>query len=124
MMGFFNKVKRILRLDDFELVELPSEEQAIDMGRDLTPTQQDVYDAVRALPGATARELGFKKFPEDWRIPGRRLKELVDKGLVEIGQKRRNGDTQIEVLTYYPVDYFSPKKSTAYTTFDFVNSQP
>jgi hypothetical protein len=114
-MNFFSKVRRIFKGDNIE--ELPLEEQAVDVSRDLTPTQQDVYDAVRAFPGATARELGFKKFPEDWRIPGRRLRELVDKGLVEIGDKRRNDDTQIEVLTYYPTDYFSmPKRQKSMFT--------
>lgn len=102
-MGF---IDRFLKLSYFTSIEeVPEEEQSIDISNDLTPTQQEVYDAVRAFPGATARELGFRKFPEDWRIPGRRLRELVNKGLVEIGEKRRNNDTLIEVLTYYPVDY-------------------
>lgn len=122
-MNFFNKVRRMFNIQE-ETEALPFEEQVVDISFDLTPTQQDVYDAVRAFPGATARELGFRKFPEDWRIPGRRLRELVNKGLVEIGEKRRNDDTQIEVLTYYPVDYFETPKSNTGSRLEFVNSRP
>jgi len=104
-MNFFNKVRQIFNIQN-TTEELPFEEQVVDISFDLTPTQQDVYDAVRAYPGATARELGHRFFVIDWKIPGRRLKELVDKGLVEIGEKRRNEDTKIEVLTYFPIDFF------------------
>ena len=104
-MGFWDRLQRVLKgTSPFDAV--PPEEQVVDISTDLTPTQQEVYDAVRRHPGATARELGMVDFPEDWRIPGRRLKELVNKGLIEIGDKRRNEDTKIEVLTYFPVDAF------------------
>lgn len=101
-MSWWSKITKYIGGDFPEV--LPAEEQAVDMSADLTPTQQEVYDAVRCMPGATARELGLRFFPEDWRIPGRRLKELIDRGLIELGDKRRNQDTQIEVLTYFPID--------------------
>ena len=85
--------------------KLEPENVSLDLSRDLTRTQQEVYDAVREMPGATARELGFEFFEEDWRIPGRRLKELVDLGLVFEGEPRRNEDTEILVHTYFPVTY-------------------
>lgn len=117
-MGFWDRLKR-LATGDSPFDELPLEDQATDMSSDLTPTQQDVYDAVRRRPGATARELGMVYFPEDWRIPGRRLKELSDKGLVEIGDKRRNEDTKIEVLTYYPIDNWDPSMYSNWDGYTF-----
>ena len=102
-MNFWNKVKRFIDTHRSEDVETWEDDIAVDISTDLTPTQQEVYNAVRREPGATARELGLKYFPEDWRIPGRRLKELADKGLIEVGTKRRNTDTQIEVFTYFPI---------------------
>jgi hypothetical protein len=122
-LSWWSKIKNLIK-EDYE------PDLAIDVSVDLTPTQQDVYDAVRHMPGATARELGFTFFPEDWRIPGRRLKELVDKGLVENGEKRRNQDTKIEVLTYFPVksflevDTFYRKEYTKGSRIEFVNSMP
>lgn len=102
-MNFWSKVRKLINTQRSENTELWEDDIAVDMSTDLTPTQQEVYNAVRKEPGATARELGLKYFPEDWRIPGRRLKELADKGLVEVGDKRRNEDTQIEVFTYFPI---------------------
>ena len=130
-MGWWDNIRK--RLQGVTVHEIPLEDMAVDMATDLTPTQQEVYDAVRRAPGATARELGMSYFPEDWRIPGRRLKELIDKGLVELGDKRRNEDTKIEVLTYYPVDAFGvdtiqkrvyDTPGVVGTNFNFVTSQP
>ena len=102
-MGLFDKIAKIFTGGDEEpLDNSHSEDVYLDFSRDLTRTQQEVYDAVRAMPGGTAREFGFLYFPEDWRIPGRRLKELVDLGLVVEGECRRNNDTEILVKTYYP----------------------
>jgi hypothetical protein len=71
----------------------------------LTIAQSRVYDSVCELSGSTARELGMLFFPEDWRIPGRRLKEIVDMGLVKVGRhRRRNLDTGFLANVYYTID--------------------
>lgn len=121
MGGWWDRLKKLIK-EDFEEKEI-----ALDVSVDLTPTQQEVYDAVRRMPGATARELGLVYFVYDWRVPGRRLKELVNKGLIEIGERRRNKDTQIEVMTYYPIKSFlevDKIRRGVYTPMSFGASDP
>lgn len=71
----------------------------------LTPAQLEVYKMVLRNPNSTARELGVYNCPDDWKKPGRRMRELIDLGLVEVGQKRDCTITGYMVYTYAPKSY-------------------
>ena len=68
----------------------------------LTASQREVLDMVTAGAGMTARELGMQFSPEDWKKPGRRLRELIARGLVKEGSLREDRYTGYRVKTYFP----------------------
>jgi hypothetical protein len=61
-------------------------------------------DCVRESPGLTQRELGAKYCPEDLRKIGRRLGELVRRGLLREGDARSCSITGRAAGTYWPVE--------------------
>lgn len=81
----------------------------------LTKSQREVYNMVCEHPYATARELGMLYCPDDWKRPGRRMRELVKIGVVLDTGKRACHHTGFLVSTYAPMKHVNTQELTVRT---------
>jgi len=89
----------IARLTDPETSHKAAEEITASGTRD--EQAEMVLNMVRSRPGLTSRELA-EQFNVSRYIPGRRLSELRDLGLVHEGNPRRCRISGKRALTWYP----------------------